>query len=244
MTHCTTLMMIMTLSCILLDIPVVWAGESATSQVTPPEIQTQLPVYRPPLRGAPGGRIGGGTRGPEGPVPTLVALAPDHVALTADEQPVLFWFLSASTTQPLEVTLVDDRVVPPLLAVRLSPPLPAGIHSLSLKEHGVRLQTGVHYRWFVALVMDSDRRSRDVLTGAALERVELPATLRDRLPGAGDAAAVRAYAEAGIWYDALARAAECIQHGQGDRLCREQRAVLLEQIDLPGPAAFDRAFHK
>jgi hypothetical protein len=237
-------LIIMALWFSLLQGPPAWPGEAAPSPTAPPAGQPQLPVYQPPLRGAPGGRIGGGTRGLQGPLPVLIALAPTHAAMTADEQPALFWFVSAPTTHPLELTLVDDRVVPPLVSIRLSPPVPAGIHRLDLKEQGVRLQTGVHYQWFVALVVDSDRRSRDVLTGATLERMELPAALRDRLTGASDAAAVRAYAEAGIWYDAVARAGECLQQNPDDRVCREQRAVLLEQIDLPGPAAFDRTFLK
>src|SRR4051794_27821202 len=40
------------------------------------------PVYQPPMRGAPSGRVGGGTRGAAGGMPTLDVLAPDHVGLT------------------------------------------------------------------------------------------------------------------------------------------------------------------
>ena len=48
-------------------------------------------VYKPPKRGAPGGREGAGTRGFREALPTLAVLAPqDHTGLTAQEQPVLY----------------------------------------------------------------------------------------------------------------------------------------------------------
>src|SRR5262249_9720599 len=54
-----------------------------------------MPVYKPPLRGAPGGRVGGGTRGSGSvrDVFILSALAPDHMGLTVAEQPSLYWFI-------------------------------------------------------------------------------------------------------------------------------------------------------
>src|SRR5436190_9662156 len=56
-------------------------------------------IYKPPKRGAPGGREGAGTRGSKEPIMrgareplTLAVLAPqDHTGLTAQEQPVLYW---------------------------------------------------------------------------------------------------------------------------------------------------------
>ena len=44
-----------------------------------------VPVYKPPLRGAPGGRVGGGTRGTPRDLFVLSALAPDHSGLTVQE---------------------------------------------------------------------------------------------------------------------------------------------------------------
>src|SRR5713101_569860 len=49
-------------------------------------------IYKPPKRGAPGGREGAGTRGLRDSL-TLAVLAPkDHTGLTAQEQPVLYWY--------------------------------------------------------------------------------------------------------------------------------------------------------
>src|SRR5262245_24503250 len=62
----------------------------------------QAPVYTPPKRGAPGGRVGGGTRGPQRDVFVLSVFAPYHSGFTADEQPSLYWFISNSTSLPVE----------------------------------------------------------------------------------------------------------------------------------------------
>src|SRR5262249_1261654 len=69
-------------------------------------------IYKPPKRGAPGGREGAGTRGFREALPTLAVLAPqDHTGLTAQEQPVLYWYLSQETRQPVEVILTDWQSV-------------------------------------------------------------------------------------------------------------------------------------
>ncbi|HYQ61173.1 MAG TPA: DUF928 domain-containing protein, partial [Desulfatiglandales bacterium] len=74
------------------------------------------PVYKPPRRGSPGGRVGGGTRGAslEAAV-SLSVLVPDHVGITLQSQPNLYWFISKKTTQPIEFTITEKDAVKPLL---------------------------------------------------------------------------------------------------------------------------------
>lgn len=48
------------------------------------EPQDIMPVYQPPFRGAPVGRIAGGTRGTDDPLPFLCLLVPEHVGLSID----------------------------------------------------------------------------------------------------------------------------------------------------------------
>src|SRR5919108_5443556 len=137
------------------------------------EAAADMPVYVPPRGGAPGGRVGGSTRGIGAP-PTLSALAPDHTGLTAQEQPSLFWYLSKPTTYPIEVTIRDDQAIKPLLETRIRGPVQPGMQRVRLADYGVRLSPGVPYRWFVALVVDPDSRSRDMLAGGTVERIALP----------------------------------------------------------------------
>ena len=76
------------LAALALVIPI--RAESAEQQqAQPPAAATAAPLYKPPLRGAPGGRVGGGTRGSEREVFVLSVLAPDHTGLTLNEQPSL-----------------------------------------------------------------------------------------------------------------------------------------------------------
>jgi hypothetical protein len=201
----------------------------------------EVPVYRPPLRGAPGGRVGGGTRGVEREVFVLSVLAPpDHTGLTAQEQVSLYWFISSRTSYPVEVTVVDPGATRPLLEARVPPPVAPGIHRLRLAEHGVRLAPEVRYRWFVAVVPDPDRRARDLLAGATIERVAPAGDLRGRLETAGPERSYFVYAEAGLWYDALAAVSELIEGAPKDPALRRQRAALLEQVGLQDAARHDR----
>ena len=53
-----------------------------------------LPVYHPPQRGAPAGRVAGGSRSAEDDLPLLSALAPNHTGLSVHAQPTLYWYLT------------------------------------------------------------------------------------------------------------------------------------------------------
>ena len=66
-------------------------------------------TYKPPKRGMPGGRIGGGTRGKTDGYPILTVLAPDHTGLTTKTRPVLYWYLSTATPKQIEFTLILAR---------------------------------------------------------------------------------------------------------------------------------------
>jgi hypothetical protein len=192
-----------------------------------------VPTYKPPLRGAPGGRVGGGTRGTAREVFVLTVLAPDHSALTVNEQPSLYWFISSATSLPIEVTVMDLRTTQPILETRLAAPVAPGVHRIRLADHGVRLEPGVPYRWFVTIVPDSNRRSRDILAGGAIERVAPPEGLPAKLAQARKEETAFLYAEAGVWYDALAAISDLIDSAPNDPVLRKQRATLLAQVGLP-----------
>jgi len=102
------------------------------------------PTYKPPLRGAPAGRVGGGTRGAtERESFSLLVLAPDHVGYTTREQPCLYWFISKPTSYSVELTVTERKAVSPLMEKVLQGPEKAGIQSICLADHGISLKTGV-----------------------------------------------------------------------------------------------------
>jgi Domain of Unknown Function (DUF928) len=189
-------------------------------------------VYTPPKRGAPGGRVGGGTRGIQREVFVLSVLAPDHSGLTISEQPSLYWFISGPTSLPVELTVMDPEGVQPILETRLPAPVKAGVHRVRLADHNIRLKPGAAYRWFVTIVPDSDRRSKDILAGGAIERVDVPGDLKTKLTTANKSQLFSLYAEAGLWYDAVAAISEMIEAAPQDQALRKQRAGLLSQVGL------------
>ncbi len=205
------------------------ASGAVTAETRP---SGSLPFYRPPARGAPAARVGGATRGTGADTPALHVVAPDHVGLTARAQPVLYWFVSRDLAQPVEITVINHFRVDPLLRIRLDPPVAAGIHAVALAEHGVRLEPGDEYQWFVAIVHDPERRSSDTVAGGYVQRIEgAPATADDAV----------ALAERGLWYDAFEAATRAAKHAGVRGSGADGRLGLLEQVGLAEVAAFERA---
>ncbi|HSF02126.1 MAG TPA: DUF928 domain-containing protein, partial [Solirubrobacterales bacterium] len=141
--------------------------------------------------------------------------------------------ISNPTAFAVELTLTDSRATDPVLEAKIPGPIRAGLHRVRLDDYGVRLEPGVSYRWYVAVIPDSGRRSKDILAGGIIERVEPTADLRERLARARPEELAPLYAEAGLWYDALAVSSELIERSPGQEELRRQRAALLSQVGLP-----------
>lgn len=199
-----------------------------------------MPVYKPPFRGAPRGRVGGGTRGgPDDKPPSLCVIAPDHVGLTVKEQPCFYWFISGLARHPIEFTLIEDFAIHPLIEKRIPSPKQPGIQRTCLAEYGVRLLRGKTYKWYVVLIPDPERRSKDIISGGTIECIENPKALDKSLVRAGKAGATQIYAQAGIWYDAFSEISSLIETMPKDIVLQKQRASLLEQADLPVVARYE-----
>jgi hypothetical protein len=204
------------------------------AQATSAPASVGVPVYKPPLRGAPGGRVGGGTRGTVGrDLFVLTVLAPDHSAHTVSEQPTLYWYISGDTTLPVEVTIIDPNGTAPLLEKAIPSPVTRGVHGISLADHGVKLAPNIAYRWSVTVVPDANRRSRDILSSGVVERVAPPAELAEKVAKARKEQLPFIYAEAGMWYDALATISTLVAGAPNDATLRQQRAALLAQVGVP-----------
>ena len=198
------------------------------------------PQYKPPVRGAPARRVGGGTRGAEQTLPSLAVLAPDHVGHTVSAQPALYWYLSRPTSVRIELTLIDDKATDPVLERTVTDARP-GIHRLNLADYAVALKLGEEYQWSVSLVPDPRERSNDIVATAALRRVAIPAALQPGAAGIRREDLPALYAGEGIWFDAIAVISELIAANPADAKLHEQRAALLDQAGLAEVAAYDRA---
>lgn len=203
----------------------------------------EMPIYRPPLRGAPAGRLAGGSRGNENEGPFICALAPNHVGRTVKEQPCLYWFLSKGTELPIEFTLIDVQGIEPLLEERVPRPKKPGIQSIPLKSYGIRLKKGVRYEWFVSLVPDPGHRSKDDIAGGMIERSESSASLEEELSGIGTARHPFIYAGNGLWYDALEAISDLIETNPDHPALRRIRSSLFEQVGLGRVAQYDMEAH-
>lgn len=191
----------------------------------------KAPVYKPPMRGAPGGRVGGGTRG-IGDLSTIIVLAPDHVGLTVNPQPSLFWGISKPVSAKMEFALNESQNPKPILDVAIKTPLNAGIHGINLADYGITLKPGKQYEWFVAIVPDSAQRSSDIMAGGSIEYATASKPLHDRLAKAGEKDQPTIYAEEGIWYNAVSSLSALIAANPDNKALKEQRAGLLEQVGL------------
>ncbi|HSW13461.1 MAG TPA: DUF928 domain-containing protein [Solimonas sp.] len=186
--------------------------------------------YVAPQADAPRRRVGGSSRGVAEALPFVAVIAPDHVGYTLQEQPVLYWFSSRPTTVRVELTLIDEHGVVPLLENVATGTATAGLQRYSLRDSGLKLQPGIDYQWSVSLVPDAEGRSNDVLSAGAIRRVSGDAP-------EGDAAALAA---AGLWYDAFAALSEAIEANPGDAALRQTRQQWLRQIGLGEVADFDQ----
>lgn len=226
------------LTCALaLSVPLLFAGPIAAQADDAPATAA---VYKPPMRGAPASRVGGGTRGAGEADFVLSVLAPEHTGLTARAQPTLYWYASAPAGAPVEVTLMAEGAEKPLLAKTIPSPA-GGVQSLDLARHGVSLKPDTEYEWFVSVVRDAGQRSKDVTSGGTIQRVSPEPAVQKRAAAAGERQAPMVYAEAGLWYDAIEGLSRLIERNPGDAELRAQRAALLEQVSLPAVAAYDRS---
>ena len=201
-------------------------------------VPAEAPVYRPvaelaggslaSVRSAPVIRAGVASSLPE-----IRALGPEHVGATAAAAPTLYWFLSGESSVPVEITLTSERAAGPLLALRMEPPVGAGLHALRLPRRGVRLEPGVTHRWSVALVPDGANRASDLVSGAAVRRA---GDAGETLAAAPPEARAHALAAAGYWYDAFETLTAWIQTEPAAQRLLEHRAALLEQVGLAGVA--------
>ena len=216
--------------------PMAWSSIAVLLLSTPLFLfaaDATFPVYSPPSRGAPGGRIGGGTRGGGQNVFVLSVLAPDHSAFTTTEQPSLYWYISKPTSLPVELTVMDPQGIKPILETQLPSPTKAGIQRVRLADYNVHLAPGAAYRWFVAVVPDADRRSKDILAGGAIERVDLQEDIKAKVAKASDKELPFVYAQAGLWYDALKSISDLIDAAPQNQDLHNQRTALLKQVGLP-----------
>ncbi len=208
--------------------------EKIQPQQKSPRATNNVPIYKPPLRGAPAGRVAGGTRGPDPKLPYLCLIVPEHIGLTVSRQPVLFFYQSKASSCPVEFTLIQKQGILPIVEARIAPRGKPGIQPVRLADHGVYLEPNIQYKWFIALVPDAQHRSKDILAAGGIEFIEQQPKIKQALAKAPMSQVPHIYAEAGIWYDAFNALCSLIETSPDDSGLKLKQAALLEQIGLAG----------
>lgn len=213
------------------------ADESKTTpfaavEESPSVERNPLPVYHPPLRGAPARLVGGGTRGLSPSDIVLLPFAPDHTGLTVNDQPTIYWHQSEPAVARMVFTLRAEEAIRPLAEVDLGEASRSGIHRLKLSDHGLRLRPDVNYEWFVGIVPNGEQRSHAVLAGGVIRYTRPRAALIKKLQEASRLQRGGVYAVEGIWYDAIDSLSLLIDENPNDQQLRAHRVALLQQVGL------------
>jgi hypothetical protein len=196
------------------------------------DVQSGAPVYVPPFRGAPSRRIGGGSRSLEVNKPYLTVIAPDHTGFTIQEQPTIYWYISESSTTTVEFTMTTEKGDDRFIEIKLPATEVSGLQRFSLKEHNVRLAPNVEYKWYVSIVPDPKRRSKDIIAGGSIMRISLNEKLKQKLDKASTENIFYVLAEEGIWYDTIQSLSGLIEKYPGNKSYKSYRAKLFGQVGL------------
>jgi len=214
------------------------AGQPGTPVAAPPK----LLIFHPPsdvTGDVMPTRVGGGSRGGPKDNLSVQVLVPDQVALTTQDQPSLYWYQSKAVKTQCEVTVTEPKNPKPLLSLKSSAPTPSGIHAIRLTKFNVKLKPNVLYRWSVAVVVDPENRSQDIIATGVIKRIEPSPDLAAKLAQASEADKPAIYAENGIWYDALQSISDQIDHAPTDTALHQERADLLKQVGMDGVSMED-----
>ena len=197
------------------------------------------PEYKPPARGAPGGRVGGASRGTvkaTTPLPTIELLAPDQYAgQTTSPSPTLYFYVSQPIAWPTKFTVSAPSRPDPVVEANIPAPQQAGVNAIRTADYRVRLQPGVLYTWSVSVILNPKAPSRDIVASASLLRTAPDAELESALRAAAAGQRAALFAQAGFWYDAVAAAADIEAFDRHAAL-----DALINEVGLVEPAQYDR----
>lgn len=175
--------------------------------VDPAIAQGTLRLRLPDI-GAPGNRESGSSRSTTciAADETLVALMPQsNYGLTQSAYPTFYFYLPPTTAEQVKFVLLNEATNEFVYEGRFSVQGSGGIASVSLPDNGIQQPLAVDeaYVWYVSVICDPTDPSADVVTEGQIARVAAQVDTTD----AEMADLPALYAEAGLWFDALAASA-------------------------------------
>jgi Domain of Unknown Function (DUF928) len=206
----------------------VMSGWAAAWMIAAASAQTPAPLYQSRFADAPPARVGQASRSAGANV-QLVVLAPNRKGASARPSPRLAWFLSAPSTNALEIVVQERGADVPLLERRFKSAA-GGLQSIDLDEFGVRLAEGKEYEWSVALINDPARRASDQFSKGVVQYV--PSS--EPLPSGAPEAVVSEYLARGYWYDAIGVMQQALlgEPPSPEMVALSQRVFAAEQLGV------------
>ncbi|HEU0156683.1 MAG TPA: DUF928 domain-containing protein, partial [Stellaceae bacterium] len=163
-------------------------------------------------------------------------LAPrDHTGLSLSPTPTLYYYVSGPVLWPTRFTIRAPGRPAPVLEINIPPPRGAGVYALSVADYRVRLEPGIIYTWSVSVVLDPKTPARDVVASASLLVTATGLPLVDASRATPAPRRAGAFAQAGLWYDAVAAAAAAEPFDRHVAL-----DALMTEVGLVAPAESDR----
>ena len=206
-------------------------------------------IYKPLVKGAPNTRVGGGSRGSRGSrgingsAPVLSVLAPDHTGYTLDPQPTIYWSISRLVDKPIKLTMVYTDFTlgtEPVIETAIKMPKNIGIQAIDLNKINWKIShkgliPQVEYQWSIAIMMDEQQSSNDIVASGTIERVSQSFANKVVAKIAKETDEKKQafiYAENGIWYNAIDQLSKLITQYPHDQQLQHQRAGLLKAVGL------------
>ncbi|MGL5080008.1 MAG: DUF928 domain-containing protein [Microcoleaceae cyanobacterium] len=204
-------------------------------------LKTEWDAFQPPVRGVPGRREGGGTRGPlscPSGVNKLTALIPaSTLGRTVLEKPSILYYVPVALNQTLvELELANEaEEVIYTTSFKLSNPKPGIVQvNLADKQNAPALKSDQNYHWYLTIRCDTDSpdASSDITVHGWINRVALNSSQISELEQAAPRDRLSLYEEKGLWYDMLSTLAELRSENPGNSELTQKWSELLNSVGL------------
>lgn len=167
----------------------------------------------------------------------LSVLAPKQSAWASQDQPRLYWFISAIPERgKLAFSLSKVSSSKPLFEASLPLPNNPGIQGYQLK--GFRLEPGVEYVWSISVSFDDKEDRPDQMARGGIIYHALPQDEKLAWGHLKEDELTALQAQSGYWYDAMESVTGLIDSHPHDVQFGEWRKDLLKQVGLGNIAIF------
>ncbi|MEJ1932490.1 DUF928 domain-containing protein [Nostoc sp. NIES-2111] len=165
-------------------------------------------AFKPPKRQGPPVSAGGSTRGSSSCIKGNKSITPliptNKLGLTFSERPTLFWFIPQNSAKMANLALVTYPEKKLFYETTLTLPNKPGIIGYTLPTNSPALVTGKTYRWYLMLICNQQDFSSNPTVDGWVERIQTDSATSQLVAKANVRNLPSIYAEAGIWYEALA----------------------------------------